>query len=66
MDSIKAFALALKSFEGAYIIASHDMAFLNETVNEVYCIAKSSMTKLEGGAEEYKAIVKKSVISQKV
>jgi ATPase subunit of ABC transporter with duplicated ATPase domains len=30
MDSIRALTNALKSFKGAFIIASHDMAFIQE------------------------------------
>jgi ATP-binding cassette subfamily F protein 3 len=65
LDGIKALTNALKDFEGAFIIASHDMAFLQNTVEEVYLISKGVMSRLEGGVDDYKSSVKNSVLTHK-
>ena len=65
LDSIRAMKEAVAAYQGAVIIASHDMNFVNGTCNEVYHIVKGKLVRLEGGTEEFKAMVAKTVATQR-
>jgi ATPase subunit of ABC transporter with duplicated ATPase domains len=65
LDSIRAMKEALAAYSGACIVASHDMNFVNGTCNEVYHIAKNRLVRLEGGTDEFRDIVAKSVAVQR-
>ena len=65
LEGIKAMKEALSKYEGACIIASHDMSFLDQTVDTVYHVSKKKVTRLENGVEEYKQIVRDNVLKQK-
>ena len=65
LEGIKAMKDAISKYNGACIIASHDMSFLDETVETVYHVNKKAVTRLENGVEEYKEIVRNNVSKQK-
>ncbi|KND03772.1 uncharacterized protein SPPG_01229 [Spizellomyces punctatus DAOM BR117] len=47
---------ALKNFEGAVVIVSHDQYFVSEVANEVYLVMDGHVNRLEGGMQEYVAL----------
>ena len=57
LDSIRAMKEAVVAYQGACIIASHDMNFVNGTCDRIYHIAQGKLVRLEGGTEEFKARV---------
>ena len=65
LASIRAMKEAVAAYNGAVIIASHDMNFVNGTCSEVYHIVKGKLMRLEGGTEEFKAMVAKTVAAQR-
>jgi ATP-binding cassette subfamily F protein 3 len=65
LDSIRAMKEAIVAYNGACIIASHDMNFVNGTCTEVYHIAKNRLVRLEGGTAEFKEVVAKAVAAQR-
>jgi hypothetical protein len=65
LDSIRAMREALEQYAGACIVASHDMSFVKATCPEVYHIAKGRLLRLEGGVDEFKELVAKSVAAQR-
>lgn len=66
LDSIRALKEALDKFEGACVIASHDMAFVEAAaIDGVYRIYQGKLTRLEGGAQEYKKFIQQSVSAQR-
>ena len=64
LDSIRAMKEAVAAYNGACIIASHDMSFVTATCSDVYHIVKGKLVRLEGGAEEFKSVVAKAVAAQ--
>jgi len=65
LDSIRAMKEAVAAYNGACIIASHDMNFVNGTCSEVYHIVKNRLVRLEGGTDEFKEMVAKAVAAQR-
>lgn len=65
LEGIQAMKEALSKYDGACVIASHDMAFLDQTVDVVYHVAKKKVIRLENGVEEYKQVVKSNVSNQR-
>lgn len=65
LDSIRAMKEAVAAYQGACIIASHDMNFVNGTCERIYHIAQGKMARLEGGTDEYKAMVARTVAGQR-
>lgn len=65
LDAVKAMKEALNKYNGAFIVTSHDMAFIEGTAEVVYYIVKGKLTRLEGGVDDYKAYVRKLVEKQK-
>jgi ATPase subunit of ABC transporter with duplicated ATPase domains len=65
LDAIHALGEAVKAYEGAVLIASHDISFVSETCEEVYYINNGEVSRLEGGVLEYKDIVQAAVAKQK-
>lgn len=43
----------LKNYEGSFIMVSHDIPFLNETVNIIYHIENTSFTRYKGNYEQF-------------
>jgi ATP-binding cassette, subfamily F, member 3 len=66
LDAVHALQEAIVNYAGSCIIASHDMAFVSAcATTNVYHLRASVLTRLEGGVEEYKQVVKASVNKQK-
>lgn len=65
LDSIRAMKEAVSAYNGVVIIASHDMNFVSGTCSEIYHIVKGKLIRLEGGTEEFKAMVAKTVAAQR-
>mmetsp|Transcript_35724 Transcript_35724/g.66710 ORF Transcript_35724/g.66710 Transcript_35724/m.66710 type:complete len:705 (+) Transcript_35724:248-2362(+) len=65
LEGIKAMKEAVNNYDGACIIASHDMSFLDQTVDVVYLVAKKKVVRLENGIDEYKQFVKSNVSKQR-
>mmetsp|Transcript_45012 Transcript_45012/g.73349 ORF Transcript_45012/g.73349 Transcript_45012/m.73349 type:complete len:662 (+) Transcript_45012:157-2142(+) len=53
IDTIECMVEALVSFEGAVIFVSHDQFFVDSVAEEVYCMVKGNLSRLEDGVEEY-------------
>lgn len=62
-DGIKAFAAAINAWEGATIIASHDLTFVQETCLEFYQIntKDKSLVSLDGGVRAYVDAIREKV-----
>ena len=65
LEAVRALGEALKEYEGAVLMASHDCAFVAETSKVCYYLFKGALVRLEGGVEEYKAIIAESVERQR-
>ncbi len=66
MRSKKVLQEALKSFDGTYLIVSHDRAFLDEIVNKVLEISRTGVRTYIGNVSEYiEAKKKEKASSQK-
>lgn len=65
LDTVRAMKEALKQYNGACVIASHDMSFVADTCTEIYHIHKAKMIRLENGVEEYKNFVQRTVAEQR-
>lgn len=65
LEGIQAMKEAVAGFEGACVIASHDMSFLEHTVDVVYHVSKQQVCRLENGVEEYKQVVRSNVSKQR-
>ena len=65
LDAVRALKDAVQAYEGACIIASHDMAFVSGCARAIYHIDKKKFVRLEGGVEDYKAHVQAIVEKQK-
>lgn len=61
LDAVKALTAALKNFAGAYIITSHDMAFVNDTADDFYHMVSGVINRLENGVSDYIQFVKATV-----
>ena len=63
IDGIRALSVALQNYQGAILIASHDMAFISASCNVVYTIdtKEKRLKLLEGGCEEYVENIRKGV-----
>ena len=44
---------ALKEYNGAVLVVSHDQFFVSEVAEQVYAVKKGQLVHLEGGMEEY-------------
>ena len=65
LDAVTALTNALKAFNGAYIIASHDITFIQDTCEVHYHIVKGAFNRLENGVDEYVQYVKNNVKNTK-
>lgn len=66
LDGVRALTAALTAYEGAFIVASHDMNFVESVAGEnVFRVAKGEYKRLEGGVSEYKSIVRDIVSRQR-
>ena len=65
LDAIRALGEALKGYEGAIVLACHDVSFVKDTCDVVYHIAKGAINRLEGGADQYQDMVRSSVLRQR-
>ena len=65
LEAVRALGEASKEYEGAVLLASHDCTFVTETCNVVYYLFKGALIRLEGGVDEYKAIISESVARQR-
>jgi ATPase subunit of ABC transporter with duplicated ATPase domains len=59
MDSVDAVIGALKDFEGAVILVSHDQHLIQEATNTVYLMRNRHLTLLEGGVNDYVSLLQK-------
>lgn len=65
LEAVKALGEALKAYEGAFVLASHDLAFVAETSEILYHVVKGQLLRLEGGVDEFRDIVTDAVTKQK-
>jgi ATP-binding cassette, subfamily F, member 3 len=65
LEGIQAMKEAVAKYDGACVIASHDMSFLDKTVDVVYHVSKKKVVRLENGVEEYKQVVRNNVLNQR-
>jgi ATP-binding cassette subfamily F protein 2 len=62
LDGVHALGEALLAYRGAYVIASHDVAFLKETcTTATYHLKKGELIRLEDGPQEYAELVRNEV-----
>lgn len=57
METIEALGEALKKFKGGVVLVSHDERLIRKICNELWVVNKGTVRSLEGGIDEYKAIV---------
>lgn len=65
LDAVRALGEALKLYEGAVLLASHDMSFVKQVTDKVYHLEKGKLSFLEGGVDEFINIVDNIVAKQK-
>lgn len=57
METIEALGEALKKFQGGVVLVSHDERLIRKICNELWVVSKGTVQALDGGIDEYKAIV---------
>nr|KAG5692451.1 hypothetical protein BaRGS_010161 [Batillaria attramentaria] len=57
METIEALGEALKKFKGGVVLVSHDERLIRKICNELWVVSKGTVRSLEGGIDEYKALV---------
>ena len=65
LEAVSALSSAIKEYNGAVLLASHDCSFVHETSEIVYYLFKGALIRLEGGVEEYRGIIAASVERQR-
>lgn len=65
MDSVRALQEAVKAFNGAVIVASHDMSLVEDICVEVYHMVKGRLSRLDNGVSEYQQYVASTVARQR-
>ncbi|CAG8447406.1 10997_t:CDS:2 [Ambispora gerdemannii] len=61
MHTIEAVVDALRKFEGAVVVVSHDRWFVENVADRVFVVGKGRVKECEGGVEEYTKIVAKEI-----
>ncbi|KAG9284858.1 hypothetical protein G9A89_003781 [Geosiphon pyriformis] len=61
MLTIEAVAGAVRDFDGAVIIVSHDRWFVEATAKKVFFVGKGVVREIEGGVAEYAQLVAKEI-----
>ncbi|XP_025083351.1 LOW QUALITY PROTEIN: ATP-binding cassette sub-family F member 3-like [Pomacea canaliculata] len=57
METIEALGEALRIFEGGVVLVSHDERLIRKICSELWVVSQGSVRSLEGGIDEYKALV---------
>ncbi|GAB1300113.1 ATP-binding cassette sub-family F member 3 [Apodemus speciosus] len=57
METIEALGHALNSFRGGVILVSHDERFIRLVCKELWVCEKGSVTRVEGGFDQYRALL---------
>ena len=66
LDAVAALGEALKHYQGAVLLVSHDLTFVAETCGDsLYHISKGELIRLEGGIVQYQSIVQAAVARQR-
>ncbi|KAM9279198.1 ATP-binding cassette sub-family F member 3 isoform 3-T3 [Morus bassanus] len=58
METIEALAKALNKFRGGVILVSHDERFIRLVCRELWVCEKATVTRIEGGFDQYRDILK--------
>ncbi|KFQ85168.1 ATP-binding cassette sub-family F member 3, partial [Phoenicopterus ruber ruber] len=58
METIEALAKALNKFRGGVILVSHDERFIRLVCQELWVCEKATVTRIEGGFDQYRDILK--------
>ncbi|KFP27794.1 ATP-binding cassette sub-family F member 3, partial [Colius striatus] len=58
METIEALAKALNKFRGGIILVSHDERFIRLVCQELWVCEKATVTRIEGGFDQYRDILK--------
>jgi len=61
METIEALGEALIKFQGGVILVSHDERLIRHICKELWLVQGGKVTSIEGGIDEYKAIVEKEL-----
>ncbi|XP_076451873.1 ATP-binding cassette sub-family F member 3-like [Babylonia areolata] len=57
METIEALGEALNKFQGGVVLVSHDERLIRKICKELWVVSKGTVKSLDGGIDEYKAIV---------
>ena len=58
METIEALAKALNKFRGGIILVSHDECFIRLVCHELWVCENATVTRIEGGFDQYRDILK--------
>lgn len=58
METIEALAKALNKFRGGVILVSHNERFIHLVCQELWVCENATVTRIEGGFEQYRDILK--------
>ncbi|CAG0921838.1 unnamed protein product [Notodromas monacha] len=64
IETIDALAEAIVEFEGGMVLVSHDFRLISQVAEEIWVCEKQAVTKWEGDITDYKAFLKKRVLSE--
>jgi ATP-binding cassette subfamily F protein 2 len=64
IETIDALAEAIVVFEGGMVLVSHDFRLISQVAEEIWVCEKQTCTKWEGDITDYKAFLKKRVLSE--
>lgn len=64
IETIDALAKCLQVFKGGVILVSHDERLVKSVCKELWVCADGTVTSVEGGFEEYRAMVERELEAQ--
>ncbi|XP_005383403.1 PREDICTED: ATP-binding cassette sub-family F member 3 [Chinchilla lanigera] len=64
METIEALGRALNSFRGGVILVSHDERFIRLVCRELWVCEGGSVTRVEGGFEQYRALLQEQFLRE--
>lgn len=61
VETIEALSLAIQKFNGGVVLVSHDERMIRAVCKELWICGNASVNRIDGGFEEYRAIVEKEL-----
>jgi len=64
VETIEALSIAIQNYNGGVILVSHDERMIRNVCKELWICGNGSVSRIEGGFDEYRAIVEKQLDCQ--